>query len=191
MIINGREREILAPAGNFECLKAAFMAGADSVYFGMGNFNARRNALNFSTEEEVRKAVSYCHIRGKKAHLTLNTLLYDNEIKKLDIEKIASFCFDAVIVQDMGVFNLLKNNTDIPLHASTQLTAHNVSEVMALEDMGFNRVVLSREMSFREIERVIERTDVEIEVFIHGALCMCVSGQCYFFYVKLFYLIII
>ena len=78
------------------------------------------------------------------------------------------------------MFNLLKNNTDIPLHASTQLTAHNVSEVMALEDMGFNRVVLSREMSFREIERVIERTDVEIEVFIHGALCMCVSGQCYF-----------
>ncbi len=182
MLVNGNEIEILAPAGNFENLKTAVLSGADSVYFGLGNFNARRNAKNFSTFEEVKEAVDFCHLRGKKAHVTLNTLVYDSEIEKLieEIEIINKAGFDAIIVQDLGVINILKQISHVPLHASTQLSVHNVSDAKKLKDMGFDRVVLSRELSLLEIQRILDEVDIEVEIFMHGALCMSVSGQCYF-----------
>lgn len=182
MLVNGNEIEILAPAGNFENLKTAVLSGADSVYFGLGNFNARRNAKNFSTFEEVKEAVDFCHLRGKKAHVTLNTLVYDNEIEKLieEVEMINKAGFDAIIVQDLGVINILKQISHVPLHASTQLSVHNVSDAKKLKEMGFDRVVLSRELSLVEIQRILDEVDVEVEIFMHGALCMSVSGQCYF-----------
>lgn len=182
MLVNGNEIEILAPAGNFENLKTAILSGADSVYFGLGNFNARRNAKNFSTFEEVKEAVDFCHLRGKKAHVTLNTLVYDNEIEKLieEVEMINKAGFDAIIVQDLGVINILKQISHVPLHASTQLSVHNVSDAKKLKEMGFDRVVLSRELSLMEIQRILDEVDIEVEIFMHGALCMSVSGQCYF-----------
>ena len=182
MLVNGNEIEILAPAGNFENLKTAVLSGADSVYFGLGNFNARRNAKNFSTFEEVKEAVDFCHLRGKKAHVTLNTLVYDSEIEKLieEIEIINKAGFDAIIVQDLGVINILKQISHVPLHASTQLSVHNVSDAKKLKEMGFDRVVLSRELSLLEIQRILDEVDIEVEIFMHGALCMSVSGQCYF-----------
>lgn len=182
MLVNGNEIEILAPAGNFENLKTAVLSGADSVYFGLGNFNARRNAKNFSTFEEVKEAVDFCHLRGKKAHVTLNTLVYDNEIEKLieEVEMINKAGFDAIIVQDLGVINILKQISHVPLHASTQLSVHNVSDAKKLKEMGFDRVVLSRELSLVEIQRILDEVDIEVEIFMHGALCMSVSGQCYF-----------
>ncbi|WP_138267990.1 U32 family peptidase [Anaerofustis stercorihominis] len=182
MLVNGNEIEILAPAGNFENLKTAVLSGADSVYLGLGNFNARRNAKNFSTFEEVKEAVDFCHLRGKKAHVTLNTLVYDNEIEKLieEVEMINKAGFDAIIVQDLGVINILKQISHVPLHASTQLSVHNVSDAKKLKEMGFDRVVLSRELSLVEIQRILDEVDIEVEIFMHGALCMSVSGQCYF-----------
>ena len=182
MIVNGNEIEILAPAGSFENLKTAILSGADSVYFGLSNFNARRNAENFSSFEDIKEAVDFCHLRGKKAHVTLNTLVYDNEIQDLvkEIEVINKAGFDAIIVQDLGVINILKQISKVPIHASTQLSVHNVSDAKKLKDMGFDRVVLSRELSLKEIKRIMDEVDVEVEIFIHGALCMSVSGQCYF-----------
>lgn len=182
MNVNGKEIEILAPAGNMENLSTAIKYGADSVYFGMGNFNARRNAKNFSSFEEVKEAVDFCHMYNKGAHLTLNTIVYDKEIKDLvkEIEIINKAKFDAIIVEDLGVVNLLKQMTNIPLHASTQLSVHNVSEAKKLKEMGFSRVVLAREMSLKEMKRILDSVDIEVEIFIHGALCMSVSGQCYF-----------
>ncbi|WP_302826586.1 peptidase U32 family protein [Anaerofustis stercorihominis] len=182
MIVNGNEIEILAPAGSFENLKTAILSGADSVYFGLSNFNARRNAENFSGFEDIKEAVDFCHLRGKKAHVTLNTLVYDNEIQDLvkEVEVINKAGFDAIIVQDLGVINILKQISKVPIHASTQLSVHNVSDAKKLKDMGFDRVVLSRELSLNEIKRIMDEVDVEVEIFIHGALCMSVSGQCYF-----------
>lgn len=182
MIVNGNEIEILAPAGSFENLKTAILSGADSVYFGLSNFNARRNAENFSSFDDIKKAVDFCHLRGKKAHVTLNTLVYDNEIQDLvkEVEVINKAGFDAIIVQDLGVINILKQISKVPIHASTQLSVHNVSDAKKLKDMGFDRVVLSRELSLNEIKRIMDEVDVEVEIFIHGALCMSVSGQCYF-----------
>ena len=182
MLVNGNEIEILAPAGNFENLKTAVLIGADSVYFGLGNFNARRNAKNFSTFKEVKEAVDFCHLRGKKAHVTLNTLVYDSEVEKLieEVEMINKAGFDAIIVQDLGVINILKQISHVPLHASTQLSVHNVSDAKKLKEMGFDRVVLSRELSLVEIQRILDEVDIEVEIFMHGALCMSVSGQCYF-----------
>lgn len=182
MIVNGNEIEILAPAGSFDNLKTAILSGADSVYFGLSNFNARRYAENFSKFEDIKEAVDFCHLRGKKAHVTLNTLVYDNEIKDLieEIEVINKVGFDAIIVQDLGVINILRQISKVPLHASTQLSVHNVSDAKKLKDMGFDRVVLSRELSLNEIKRIMDEVDVEVEIFIHGALCMSVSGQCYF-----------
>jgi len=182
MLVNGNEIEILAPAGSYENLKTAVLSGADSVYFGLSDFNARRNAENFSTFEQIKEAVDFCHLRGKKAHVTLNTLIYDNEVDLLikQIETINKVGFDAIIVQDFGCINILKEISKVPLHASTQLSVHNVSDAKKLKQMGFERVVLSREMSLKEIKRIIDKVDIEVEIFIHGALCMSVSGQCYF-----------
>lgn len=174
--------EILAPAGDLEILKAAVDAGADSVYFGMQTLNARRNAVNF-TREDCAQGIRYCHLMGRKAYLTLNTIMFDNEIPQVidTISFAARLGIDAFIVQDLGVFRLIKEICpDVDVHASTQLSAHNVSDCDMLYDLGIKRVVLARELSKDEINRITNQTRIEAEVFIHGALCMSVSGQCYF-----------
>lgn len=173
--------EILAPAGGFPQVEAAVRCGADAVYLGAKVLNARRNAANFddlSLEETVR----YCHERDVHVHLTLNTLMYDSEICQAAevIEQACRADVDAVIVQDMGVVSLLRSICpELPLHASTQMAVHNLEGALQMQEMGFQRVVLAREMSYEEIRRVVEGCSIETEMFVHGALCMCVSGQCY------------
>ena len=174
--------ELLAPAGSMESITAAVQNGADAVYFGYGDFNARRNAKNFS-EEEAAAAVSYCHLRGCKVHLTLNTLLTDRELAgAAEVAAHASAIgVDAVIVQDLGVMRMLRQTVpDLPVHASTQMTIHSLDGVKRCADLGASRVVLSRELSRDQIEFICQRSPIEIEVFGHGALCMCYSGQCFF-----------
>ena len=174
--------ELLAPAGSPEAVTAAVQAGADAVYLGYGDFNARRNAKNFS-EEEFAAAVSYCHLRGVKVYLTLNTLLTDRELSAAAqvAAKASALGTDAVLVQDLGVLRMLRQTVpDLPVHASTQMTIHNLDGVKAAADMGMTRVVLSRELSEQQIEHICLHSPIEIEVFVHGALCMCYSGQCFF-----------
>lgn len=173
--------EILAPAGGFDSVVAAVRSGADAVYLGEKSFSARSSAKNFD-ETDLRQAVAYCHIHGVKVYVTLNTLVFDDEFSKLSraIVSAAKADVDALIVQNMGVARLAHMLVpDMPLHASTQMSVHTVSGVKALAQLGFKRVVLSREMSREEIARCA-RVGVELEVFVHGALCMSVSGQCYF-----------
>lgn len=173
--------EILAPAGGEEQLTAAVNAGADAVYLGFGAFNARRNAKNFDFEGLCR-AVKYCHGRGVKVHAALNTLVLENELENAlnDAKKAAEAGVDAVIVQDLGLAKMIHESIpELPMHASTQLTIHNKSGVLEAKKLGFSRVVLARELTLNEIKDIAQSTDMEIEVFIHGALCMCVSGGCY------------
>ncbi|MEE1318838.1 MAG: U32 family peptidase [Ruminococcus sp.] len=173
--------EILAPAGGFDSVISAVRSGADAVYLGEKSFSARASAQNFD-DEELKKAVAYCHIHGVKVYVTINTLIFDDEFTKLKkaIISAAEADVDALIVQNQGVARLAKMLVpDLPLHASTQMSVHTASGVRALYEMGFKRVVLSREMSREEIIKAAE-VPVELEVFVHGALCMCVSGQCYF-----------
>ena len=172
--------EILAPVGSEETLKAAVLSGADAVYFGMGNFNARRNAQNF-TDEQIENAIKYCHSRGVKVHITLNTLIKDSEIDDLTstIIKICQSGADAIIVQDLGVARLIREICpEIELHASTQLSVGTLEGLFELEKLGFKRAVLPRELTLSEIEYLCKHSPIDLEVFIHGALCMCVSGQC-------------
>ncbi len=173
--------EILAPAGGEEQLKAAVRCGADAVYLGTGNFNARRNAENFNGDF-LTEAVKYCHSFGVKVYVTLNTLVFDSEFRSLyeTIKEIGRSGADAVIVQDFGVVEAVKKICpDLPLHASTQMAVHNLSGALFLQKLGFTRVVLAREMSLKEIEEVTKNTSLETEVFIHGAHCMSCSGNCY------------
>lgn len=174
--------EILAPAGNTEALRAAVFSGADAIYMGGSLFSARASAVNF-TDEEIREAMSFARARGVKIYLTVNTLLKDSEFQEA-VEFVRFLCsvpVDGILVQDMGLFSVInKIAPDMPLHASTQMSIHSPEGAKLLADMGADRVVLSREMSLKEIEAVHERTAVELEVFVHGALCMSVSGQCYF-----------
>ena len=173
--------ELLAPAGSMESVTAAVQNGAGAVYFGYGNFNARRNAKNFSPEEAAA-AVSYCHLRGCKVHLTLNTLLTDRELEgAAELAAHASAIgMDAVIVQDLGVMRMLRQTVpDLPIHGSTQMTVHSLDGVKLCADLGISRVVLSRELSRDQIAYICRNSPIEIEVFGHGALCMCYSGQCY------------
>ena len=172
--------ELLAPAGGQEALVAAVQSGADAVYMGFGVFNARRNARNFS-DEEFRAAVSYCHLRGVKVYLTLNTLVTDRELPALAAEaRAASECgVDAILVQDWGVLaTLQKIIPDVPLHASTQMSLHTLSGVKESARLGMTRAVLARELSRGEIAEICQKSPIEIETFVHGALCMCYSGQC-------------
>lgn len=172
--------EILAPVGNIETLKAAVLSGADAVYFGLGNFNARRNAQNFS-DDEAKQAIEYCHSRGVKVHITLNTLIKDSEIKDAvnAVKHICSIGADAVIVQDLGVAKIVKTVCpEIEMHASTQMSVGTLEGLYELKSLGFTRAVLPRELSFQEIKYLCENSPIDLEVFIHGALCMCVSGQC-------------
>ncbi len=176
--------EILAPAGDRQSLEAAVKSGADAVYFGAADFNARRNADNF-TKEEFREAVLYCRKNGVKSHIVLNTLLKDQEIPSaLETAVFAAQSgADAFIVQDAGLALLLKKKLpQIPLHASTQMTVHSRDGLLYAKNMGFDRVVLSRELSLKEIESLCQdakEIGIELEVFIHGALCMSMSGQCF------------
>ena len=174
--------ELLSPAGSQEALVAAVQNGADAVYLGFGDFNARRNARNFS-EEEAAAAVSYCHLRGVKVFLTMNTLLTDRELPAAaeHAAKASAMGVDAVLVQDLGVLRMLRQTVpDLPIHASTQMTVHTLDGVKMAADLGITRAVLSRELSWREIEHICLHSPIEIEVFAHGALCMCYSGQCFF-----------
>ena len=174
--------ELLSPIGDFECLKAAVQNGADSVYFGAANFNARASATNFDLSN-LKEAISYAKLRGVNTHLTLNTLIKDTEFEDavLLAKKAYEFGIDAIIVQDLGLARfLIKNFPDLPIHASTQMTIHNLEGALEAQKLGFKRVVLSRELSLEEIQYICANTNIEIETFIHGALCISYSGQCLF-----------
>ncbi len=172
--------ELLSPAGSREALTAAVQSGADAVYMGFGSFNARRNARNF-TEEEFAEAVSYCHLHGVKVYLTLNTLLTDRELPTAaDLLRLASrMGVDAVLVQDWGVLSLAREVApDLPLHASTQMSLFSLGGARLAAELGMERVVLARELSRGDIAEICRGCSAEVEVFVHGALCMCYSGQC-------------
>ena len=173
--------ELLAPAGSMEALKAAVQNGADAVYLGCGSFNARQSAKNF-TIQTLSEAVKYCHVRGVQVHLTLNTLVSDREMDACCelIRQAAIAGVDAFIVQDLGVVELCRQIAPkVPIHGSTQMTVHSLPGVLLCAAWGMTRVVLSRELSREEIRYICENSPIEIEVFGHGALCMCYSGQCY------------
>lgn len=174
--------EVLAPAGSPEALQAAVFAGADAVYLGGPAFGARANAKNFSLDE-LREAVEFCHARGVRVHVTVNTLLKEHELPAAleFIKELCRMAVDAVLIQDMGLFTLVRKMApQLPVHASTQMSLHTPAGAKLLQELGAERVVLSREMSLTEIKEVSDATDVELEAFVHGALCMSVSGQCYF-----------
>ncbi|MBQ2705068.1 MAG: U32 family peptidase [Clostridia bacterium] len=176
--------EVLAPAGTFDALVAAVRCGADAVYLGAGKFNARQGAVNFGGDS-LREATEYCHIRGVKVYLTLNTLVSDGELADA-LNQLRLACeagVDAVIVQDIGLARLIKKAAPtMRLHASTQMSVHTASALPMLKDLGISRVVLARELSATEIKHITSeaaKLGIETEVFVHGALCMCLSGQCY------------
>lgn len=173
--------ELLAPAGSPEGIRAAVQSGAGAVYMGFGMFNARRNAQGFS-HDEMADAIAYCRARDVKTNITLNILAGDRELE--DALEDAKFLYeagaDALIVQDLGLARLIHAHApDFALHASTQMTIHTLDAAKQARDIGFSRVVLSRECSREEIKLITEKAGVETEVFVHGALCMCYSGQCY------------
>ncbi|MDD5952285.1 MAG: U32 family peptidase [Oscillospiraceae bacterium] len=179
---NNEKMEILAPAGSMDAVIAAVRCGADAIYLGAESFSARGNAQNFS-RTQLQEAVEYCHLAGVAVHLAVNTVLFDKELPKaLDLVQYAcSLPVDAVIVQDWGLFSLLRSAAPaLPLHCSTQMSIHTPAGAKLLERLGAARVVLSRELSLPEIREISAETAVELEHFVHGALCMCVSGQCYF-----------
>ena len=174
--------ELLAPAGNLDAVIAAVQNGADAVYMGFGDgFNARRSADNF-TQESFAKAVRYCHIRGCKVYVTLNTLVGDREMDAAAAlaQQASDAGADAILVQDLGLARVLRAALpDIPLHASTQMSIHNLAGVEAAAEMGITRAVLARELSLEQIRFISQHASIETEVFVHGALCFCYSGQCY------------
>ena len=173
--------ELLAPAGSMDALRAAVQNGANAVYLGCGNFNARQSAKNF-TPQTLEEALKYCHIRGVAVHLTLNTLVSDRESPQLGelIRFAARAGVDAFIVQDLGVVQLCRQIApQVEIHGSTQMTIHSLAGVQLCAAMGMKRVVLSRELSREEICHICANSPIAIEVFAHGALCMCYSGQCY------------
>lgn len=177
-----KQVELLAPVGKFENALAAIENGANAIFVGGKVFNARQFADNFD-EDELEKIVSYCKLRGVKTHITVNTLIKDQELEALMdyLQKLAKLKVDAVIVQDFGVAYLIKTYfPEIELHASTQMSAHSIEDVLFLKNCGFKRVVLAREMQLNEIKAIKEQVDIEIETFIHGALCYSYSGQCLF-----------
>ena len=174
--------ELLSPVGDFECLKAAVQNGADAVYFGASLFSARAFASNFDSDM-LEQAITYAKLRGIKTNLTLNTLIKNNELADaINVAKKAyEYGIDAIIVQDLGLARyLIKNFPGLNVHGSTQMSIHNLDGAIALQKMGFSRVVLSRELNLQEIEYICKNSDIEIEVFVHGALCISYSGQCLF-----------
>ena len=179
--VKGPAPEILAPAGTEESVRAAIAAGADAVYLGAKSLNARRGAGNF-TDEELCRTVSLAHQYGVRVLLTVNTIVFDSELEELDrlIRLACDAAVDGVILQDLAVWEYLRTRTrGLPMHASTQMAVHNLEGARQLEEMGFARAVLARELSLEEIARIRAGTSLELECFIHGALCFCLSGQCY------------
>lgn len=175
--------EILAPAGSMECLKAAIAAGADAIYTGGALFGARAYAHNL-TEEELLEAIDYVHLHGRRLYLTVNTLIKDREMEKQMYDYLLPYYrqgLDAVIVQDIGLFRFIRKHfPDLPIHASTQMTLTGVDGAKFLEKEGAQRIVTSRELSMAEVKKIADETELEIESFVHGALCYCYSGQCLF-----------
>ena len=174
--------ELLAPAGDMLSLKAAVENGADAVYLGVEKLSARAYASNFSLDE-LEQAIDYAHLRGVKVYVTVNTLIKDAEFSEAaqTLQNIAAYGADALIVQDVGLLSFLREFLpELPVHASTQMTVHNSNSVSLLEDLGVKRIVLARELSLEAIRSILKNTQVELEVFIHGALCICYSGQCLF-----------
>jgi putative protease len=175
-----KDIEILAPVGNFENLEAAVLAGANAVYLAGKQFGARSFAKNF-TKDQLKEVVDYCHIRNVSVYVTVNTLVKEDEIGKIlgYIKFLYSIDVDAIIIQDIGIAQAVKEQLpDFDLHASTQMTAHSLEDVRFLEKMGFSRVILSREVSIEEIRKIKANSNVELEIFVHGALCVSYSGQC-------------
>ena len=173
--------EILAPVGSEEMLHAAVFSGADAVYLGFSGFNARTGAGNFDTDS-LKEAVRFCHARGVKVHVALNTTVYGGELASLRdaIRAVAASGADAVICQDLAVATLIgKIAPQLPRHGSTQMSVHTLQGALELKELGFTRVVLARELSLPEVEQITRHCGIETECFVHGALCMCVSGQCY------------
>ena len=173
--------EILAPVGNKEMLRAAVFSGADAVYLGFSGFNARTSANNFDADT-LKDAVSFCHARGVAVHVALNTTVYGGELPALEqaIRAVAASGADAVICQDLAVATLIgKIAPQLPRHGSTQMSVHSLQGALELKELGFTRVVLARELSMPEVEHITKHCGIETECFVHGALCMCVSGQCY------------
>lgn len=172
--------ELLAPAGNMDCLKAAVMAGCDAVYLGGNHFGARAFSKNF-TDTEIVEAINYCHLYGVRVYVTVNTLIYDDEVEEFlkYIEFIHKNNVDAIIIQDLGMFDLVRKTfPKLEIHASTQTHIHNLEGAKLMEGLGMQRVVLARETSIKQIEEIKKNSNVELEIFIHGALCISYSGQC-------------
>ena len=173
--------EILAPVGNEEMLRAAVFSGADAVYLGFSGFNARTSANNFDADT-LKDAVRFCHARGVAVHVALNTTVYGGELPALEaaIRAVAASGADAVICQDLAVATLISRIApQLPRHGSTQMSVHSLQGALELKELGFTRVVLARELSLPEVEHITKHCGIETECFVHGALCMCVSGQCY------------
>ena len=173
--------EILAPVGNEEMLRAAVFSGADAVYLGFSGFNARTSANNFNADT-LKDAAAFCHARGVAVHVALNTTVYGGELPALEqaIRAVAASGADAVICQDLAVATLIgKIAPQLPRHGSTQMSVHSLQGALELKELGFTRVVLARELSMPEVEHITKHCGIETECFVHGALCMCVSGQCY------------
>lgn len=173
--------ELLAPAGSLESLKAGIACGANAIYLGGKEFNARRNANNFD-DVELEDAIAYAHVRGVKIYLTMNIILLESELEQAQqaILSAAKMGIDAIIVQDLAVACLVKELVPaMEIHASTQMSVHNLEGVAVLEELGFSRAVLARELTEQEITYIAKNAKIELEVFVHGALCMSVSGQCY------------
>ena len=173
--------KIVAPAGNMERFYSAISATADEIYLGLKGFGARRNAENF-TVEELKQAIDYAHLRGSRIFLTLNTIMTNREIELLysTLKDLYNYGLDAIIVQDIGYAEYLhKNFPSIEIHGSTQMTVANYYEINYLKELGFKRIVLPRELSFEEIKEIRKHTDMELEVFVSGSLCISFSGNCY------------
>ena len=178
----GTKPELLAPCGSLEAFFAAMESGADAVYAGLREFSARARAKNF-TLGQMAKMLAYAHQRDRKIYITLNTLIKEQELPQLveTLAELARLRVDGVIVQDMAVARLVRNHfPSIPLHASTQMTIHNLAGVKLLEELGFERAVLARELQVADIAAIAAQSDIQLEIFVHGALCFCVSGQCHF-----------
>jgi len=181
MAEKNRKIEILAPVGGEEQLLAAVRCGADAVYFGLQNFNARRNASNFNGEN-LQDTIDYCHERDCKVNITVNTIVHDSEIDAMHktVDTAVNAGVDALIIQDFAVARYVKDRwPDVAMHASTQMAVHNSEGVKILKDYGFKQFVLARELSIDEIKAIYDKTGEDLEVFVHGAHCMSVSGNCY------------
>ena len=173
--------EILAPVGSEEMLRAAVYSGADAVYLGFAGFNARSGAGNFDAAS-LCQAVRFCHGRGVRVHVAMNTTVYAGELENLAaaVRAVAASGADAVICQDMAVADLCRRIAPgLPRHASTQMSVHTLEGALEMAELGFSRVILARELSLAEIERITKGCGIETECFVHGALCMSMSGQCY------------